>query len=180
MHSSLHFCPFFLGMFVNFLLSLQQMLTDIQGKRSISDHMHEAVNYINYLQMKIQDLGAKRDELRNQSNISSFDRVGSSYNRSPHSVMVSPCIDGVEILISGGFREEGLLLSKVMEVLLEEGLGVLRCVSTKINEGLLHTIHCKVLRINIYTVICVYLFLTWSRASCEVLTSCLHFTSAGL
>ena len=113
------------------------MLMDIQGKRSISDHMHEAVNYINHLQMRIQDLGAKRDELKNQSNLSACDsESGSSYKLSQHCVIVSPSMEVVEILISADFKDEGLLLSQVMEVLLEEGLGVHSCFSTKVNGGI--------------------------------------------
>lgn len=113
--------------------------------------MHGAVNYINHLQMRIQDLGAKRDELRNQSyNMSSCDSVrGFSRKRSRHCVIVSPCMEGLEILISGGFKEEGMMLSEVMEVLLEEGLGVQSCFSTEVRGRFLHTINCKVMRIKI-------------------------------
>lgn len=126
------------------------MLMALQGKRSISDHMHGAVNYINDLQIKIQDLGTTRDELRKQCNMSTSNTSqleSSSTTSSGGCVVVSPCLAGVEILVGTGFQEDGLL-SRVMELLLEEGLNVVSCVSTKVNEeNLLHAINCKVLNI---------------------------------
>lgn len=112
--------------------------------------MNEAVNYINHLKMKIEDLGTKRDKLRKECNSSGSHQLESkSWDPCPpHCVVVSPCLNGVEIQVRGGFREEGLL-SRLMELLCKEGLSVVNCVSTKVNEGLLHSIICKVLIIYI-------------------------------
>ncbi|KAL2549258.1 transcription factor bHLH [Forsythia ovata] len=105
----------------------------LKGKRSISDHMHEAVNYIKHVQTSIEELSLRRDELKNGAKNRSSS-VGSN-----HSIMLNPCRDGVEILISC-LKPEGFHLSRVLVELLERGLNVTSCVTTKVNDKLLHRI----------------------------------------
>ncbi|GMY17414.1 transcription factor bHLH126-like [Fagus crenata] len=104
----------------------------IKGKRSVTDHMDEAFNYINYLKNKIEELSGRRNELKKLSNLS----VLSPGNER---VIVHPIRDGVEILVSSNVNE-GLLPSEVLEILLNEGLGVERYLSTRANERLCYTI----------------------------------------
>lgn len=113
-----------------------------QGKRSTSDHMHEAVNYIKDLEKKVKELGVKRDDLRKLNNCNV---VGSrSENPSDSCVMVRSCLVGVEVVISSGLKEQVLHLSRVVELLLKEGLNVVSCFSTKVNTRLIYTIQSEV------------------------------------
>ncbi|OMO97983.1 hypothetical protein COLO4_14216 [Corchorus olitorius] len=120
----------------------------IKGKRAISDHMNGAISYIKDLQKRIEGLTAKRDELKKMSNISSgyFDQGGSSSsdqsNYFPSSTVVSQSLDGVEVVISSGDHgPQALTLSRVLQLLLEEGLDVVSSISTRIDGGLMvHTI----------------------------------------
>ncbi|XVE64131.1 hypothetical protein DITRI_Ditri07aG0077400 [Diplodiscus trichospermus] len=118
-------------------------LESIKGKRAVCDHMKEAVNYIKYLKKRVQELSVKRDELKKLSNLSALDQgsASSSDNCSPIScVAVHPFWNGVEIVINSSFRDGNRNLSTMMQVILEEGLDVVRCFSCQTNRGLLHTI----------------------------------------
>ncbi|XVE58650.1 hypothetical protein DITRI_Ditri04bG0185800 [Diplodiscus trichospermus] len=128
-------------------LRLLLPLESIKGKRAVSDHMNEAVNYIKYLKKRIQELCAKRDKLKKLSNLSASDlgSASSSDNCSQiNYVAVHPYSEGVEIVINSGFGEENWHLSTVMQVILEEGLDVVRCVSSQTSEGFLHAIQSEI------------------------------------
>uniref|UniRef100_A0A2N9H987 BHLH domain-containing protein n=1 Tax=Fagus sylvatica TaxID=28930 RepID=A0A2N9H987_FAGSY len=117
---------------------LQSLLPveDNKGKRSISDHIHESVNYIKHLKNKIRELNNKRDELK---------RLSNTTKNLPGSI--SDTVDlrsssaGVEVVITG---RQGLPLSRVLEILMREGLSIVSFNSTKVNERLLHTIESEV------------------------------------
>jgi len=116
-----------------------------QGKRSISDHMNEAVNYIKYLQKKIKETSAKRDELKKLSDFSSVaSPSGCSNKSSSSSVALQPYPGGIEITFDSDLMGRDLPLSRVLQVLLEEGISVINCVSTKVNERLFHSVQTEV------------------------------------
>ncbi|KAL5570144.1 hypothetical protein UlMin_026719 [Ulmus minor] len=118
----------------------------IKGKRSISDQMNGAVNYIKHFTMKIKELGIQRDNLIKRSNLCELDpRIRSStsnYNSSTSNITINFCLSGVEIVYST--MTEIVPLSRVLKLLLGEGLTLVNCVTTKVNDRLLHTIQCEV------------------------------------
>ncbi|KAK8315041.1 hypothetical protein V6Z12_D01G212800 [Gossypium hirsutum] len=94
----------------------------------MSDHMNEAVNYIKHLEKKVKDLDAKRHELKRVSDLAS---VGSrtkpaAASISHHCFIIRPCLID-------------LSSSRVLVVLVDEGLHVVSCFSTKSEEFLFHS-----------------------------------------
>lgn len=112
----------------------------LQGKRSICDHMHETVKYIQHMQSKIQKLTNKRDELKKDiedgSNISTIETLNSSKR---DCVVVKPRSGGFQILLDTATQHR-LPLSNLLKFLLTERLEIIGCHSTKINDRFLHTI----------------------------------------
>ena len=120
----------------------------MQGKRSISDHMNEAAKYIKHLKSNILELSVKRDRLKNlPSSSTSQQGTEISDHNSLDSVTVRHNLDGVEIVLTRGSGEEGILLSRVLKAVLEEGFDVVRCTSTRRGQRHFTTIHCQVLQL---------------------------------
>ncbi|CAI9774098.1 unnamed protein product [Fraxinus pennsylvanica] len=127
--------------------SLQSLVSPeyLKGKKSISNLLQEAVNYVTDTKKNIKILSLKRDKLKKLSNTNNLSAdVGTSSSYLPnYLVTVNPCLDGLEILISSNFKEEEFRLSKVLKELLGRGFNVINCVTTKANERSLHRIQCQ-------------------------------------
>ncbi|VFQ72730.1 unnamed protein product [Cuscuta campestris] len=131
----------------------------VKGKRSTSDHMHEALNYIKQMQKNVQDLGRKRERLKTAAAIRSPSRGsekkgGSSADQTRAAgpgnfVSVSGCRNGVEVLINcdaggGGGERGGFALSRVVGTLQKEGVDVVSCGSTRADNRFLHCLQSQV------------------------------------
>ncbi|KAG8381424.1 hypothetical protein BUALT_Bualt06G0120600 [Buddleja alternifolia] len=118
-------------------------LDHIKGKRSVCDHMREAVNYIKHKQNHIEKLKNRRDELKKLSNVSATEIGSNGSDNLPcnSSVMVNLDRNGVEILISSTINN--LKLSRVFKELIQRQINVFSCVSSKTNEGFLHKIEAE-------------------------------------
>lgn len=124
----------------------------IKGKRSISDHMHEAVNYIKYLERSIGELRIHRDKLiitksgRNGNGNGS--RVENTFSsNSDLTVTVNPCRpDGLEILIGSSMMDGTIFpVSRVLKnIPRNQGINVVSCISTYGNERIVHKIFTEV------------------------------------
>ncbi|KAK4718401.1 hypothetical protein R3W88_016739 [Solanum pinnatisectum] len=130
-------------------LRQQLPLENIKGKRSTSDQILEAANYIEQLQKNVKNLEEKREKLMKESiglsNVDGNPKSGSSTSRdsSPAAIVtVKECLDGMEILVNCGL---GFRLSRVLQVLLQQGLSIVNCSCTKTNtSSVLHTIRTEV------------------------------------
>ncbi|CAI0404046.1 unnamed protein product [Linum tenue] len=130
----------------------------VKGKRAVSDHMQAAVEYIRELQRRTDELSKKRDELKSGYGTGNRDdQVGSSRRSNDSAVsssivMVRPCLIGVEVAInvsssssSGrGGQQGGLQLSRVVELLMGQGLDVVTCDTVRVNDRFIHTLRSKV------------------------------------
>lgn len=116
------------------------------------------MNYIKQLKEKTQELNAKREELTRvhqhySSSAHDFspEITGNLGAKSTSNIMVGPtCWGGVEIVVSTSSSStnsselEGFALSGVLKALLAEGLTIVECASTTVNQRLFHTIQCEV------------------------------------
>ncbi|XP_047152838.1 transcription factor bHLH118-like [Vigna umbellata] len=129
-----------MGKLCNNLRSLLP-LEYIKGKRSTSDHVHEAMNYINHLQDKVKQLQEKRDALLKVSNnLSSIENESSSATHLPPLVLVHPFPGGLEIICSHSFRKSAFPMSRLLDILHKEGLNVVTTTSIRRDGRFIHTI----------------------------------------
>ncbi|KAK3022205.1 hypothetical protein RJ639_047031 [Escallonia herrerae] len=136
----------------------------IKGKRSMLDHVTVTVDYITCKQKNMKELSLKRDKLERSTLVGSGN-IGSSSRCTRSCITVLPFLGGASIVLNyGGLDKEDLQLSKVVELLLEEGLNIVSCLSTKVGDNLLHTIYTQVL----VSPLAYVLFLQNFRRGCGV------------
>ncbi|KAK4431564.1 Transcription factor [Sesamum alatum] len=122
----------------------------LKGKRSTSDQIHEAAKYIRYLQNNARELGGRRDKLKrslgNHELVQSEKAGSSSKILSNIVVTVQACSVGVEVQISGDLSAEGLILplSRILQMLLQEGLVAVCCNWTNFDGRLCYVIQSEV------------------------------------
>ncbi|XP_010677152.2 transcription factor bHLH125 [Beta vulgaris subsp. vulgaris] len=125
---------------------------NIKGNSSVCDHIEVAEIYIKDLEKSIKELQDKREKLHNslsetpniigrQSSISS---VNPSIN--DNYVKIKAFSKELEIEINAMVEEDGVFpLSKVLKVVqLEEGLTIVNCAYSKVNQRWVHVIRCQV------------------------------------
>lgn len=129
----------------------------------MSEQMNQAVTYIKHLQENMKVLNTKREELKKSCSLVIDSSVGLNYmnienermgdcSRKPITVSVGCSHGGITILIKSYYytKKEGFPISRVMKALLQEGLDVISCNSTKVNDRLIHSIETEVLYLLIF------------------------------
>ncbi|KAJ0256867.1 Transcription factor bHLH55 [Hirschfeldia incana] len=134
----------------------------VKGKRSSSDHVHEAVNYIKDLEKKIKEVSKKRDRIKRSithpssagycpirslaASCSSLSSNCSCVGDTHIDVKVRTCLVGIEIVVSCCFRHESCLSSVLQLLVREQCFNVVSCISTRLNLRFIHTIISEVER----------------------------------
>ncbi|KAK9665598.1 hypothetical protein RND81_14G122300 [Saponaria officinalis] len=122
----------------------------IKGKKSTSDQLEEAVNYIKDLKKNLKELKDKRDYLKTSIESTSSRHKGGVGGLSgnstpcPGSVVMFPRRDRLDIEINVGYEKDGFSLSIALQVILDEGLGIASYTSTKVDYRFVHNIVCEV------------------------------------
>ncbi|KAG6606137.1 transcription factor bHLH118-like [Cucurbita moschata] len=119
----------------------------LKGKRSICDHMLEAVKYIRHMQSRIQVLCNKRDELKRVSDknpVATMVETLDSSKRDSVLVRARNESGGVQVVLNTA-TQHNLPVSNILRDLATEGLEILSYISTKVNDSFIHTIECQTL-----------------------------------
>ncbi|CAI9092140.1 OLC1v1027315C3 [Oldenlandia corymbosa var. corymbosa] len=130
----------------NLYASLRMLLPleYIKGKRATTDHIHQAVNYIKHMEGKIKELEVKRNKLRQlpgeNGQINVADEARSRALSNVAFTVRSCSGGGVEILMNCDPGDDCFPLSKVLKVILNEGLNVVNCTYTKVDRNF----HCTI------------------------------------
>nr|XP_027102918.1 transcription factor bHLH120-like [Coffea arabica] len=139
----------------------------------MSDHVLEAINYIKHMEKNIGEFEVKRDKLRNltgeSSNLDS--KKVNETNSLSITFTVEPCSGGgFEILMKNYLTDNNWFsLSRILDVLLDEGITVVNCVCTKVNEECLYTIQTEATHMSDVDLISLQVKLTEKFMACKKL-----------
>eukprot|EP00253_Pinus_taeda_P012794 PITA_12794 len=160
---------------MNALLSILKSLLpheNLRGKRSVADQVQESVNYIHYLQGKIEDLQIEREKMK--ANSEKFPNVsvqGLQFSGNEKFCIKAPAIResdqrfpsiniksmGSAVQVWTNTFEHQILYSDLLLALEDVGLEVVSATSSTISNRIYHTIHTKVSDLNIFNLDTLYL-----------------------
>eukprot|EP00253_Pinus_taeda_P010458 PITA_10458 len=132
---------------------------NIRGERAASEQLLEAVNYVRYLQQKIEDLSARRDKQKvnfDQNAKVSFRKFciktppfrGSDWECP--AVNIKSVGSGVQIWTKS--LEHKIVYSDILLALEDGGLEVVSASSSAVKNRVFHTIHAKVFDHNTFNI----------------------------
>ncbi|KAG6579463.1 Transcription factor basic helix-loop-helix 126, partial [Cucurbita argyrosperma subsp. sororia] len=100
---------------------------------------------LEYLKTRIQQLSDQRDDLKSLSGENMAVGTGETLNSSRRDSVVVRSKNGLGIqVVLDTATQHRLPVSDVIRVLAVEGLEILSCITTKVNERYLHTIECQI------------------------------------
>lgn len=151
---------------MKFLFSqLRSLLPEenLRGKRTVSEQVLGAVNYVSHLQRKIEELSAQRELMK----VNSYENAEFSFqkfcNKTPQRVGSDGEFPAVKInFVGSGVQiwtyalEHEIAYSDILLTLEQRRLEVVNAASSAINNKVYHTIHAKVLDPNTFNIHILY------------------------
>jgi len=145
--------------------ALKSLLPDenLRGKRTVSDQVLEAVNYVRHLQRKVQYLSAEREKMKANCDQNAKVAMEKFVNKTPPfeesdrecpALKINSGSSGVQIWTNS--LEDEIVYSDILVELEGGGLEVVSAASSTINNRVYHTIHAKVLDLNKFNVDTLY------------------------
>lgn len=136
---------------------------NLRGKRTVSEQVLEAVNYVSHLQRKIEDLSAEREKMKVNSDQNAKLSCKKLCNKTPPlggldrkypEVKINSLGSGIQIWTNT--LEHEIVYSDILLALEEGGLEVVSAASSAINNRVYHTIHAKVFDVNSFYIHTLY------------------------
>nr|UFA45746.1 bHLH52 [Pinus massoniana] len=136
---------------------------NLRGKRTVSEQVLEAVNYVYHLQRKVEGLSSQRETMKVNSDQNAKVSLEKFCNETPQfvgsdgecpAVKINSAGSAVQILTNA--LENEIAYSDILFALEHSEPEIVNAASSAINNKVYHTIHAKVLNLNTFNIHTLY------------------------